>query len=228
MIIAHRGLHNNMDVPENSILAYKLAVKKGYGVEFDVRVSKDNKLVIIHDGNLKRMAGTDKSVKNLTLDEMKRLHLLKTGEKIPTLNEVLKLVNGKVLLDIEIKSTRKIKLVCDLVLNGLKDYKGEILLKSFNPFIVRELKKKCDYKVGILMASLGNDNPLDAINKAIMFRFFEFDFIAVNKRALSGKYYKKYASKYPIYVWTFRGLAEAEKFVKQYPKIIPICDGLDE
>ena len=55
MIIAHRGVHNNVDIPENSILSYKIALDKNYGIEFDVHISKDDKLVVFHDDNLKRM-----------------------------------------------------------------------------------------------------------------------------------------------------------------------------
>ncbi len=49
MIIAHRGIHNNKDVPENSILSYKLAMDKNYGIELDIHISKDNQLVVLHD-----------------------------------------------------------------------------------------------------------------------------------------------------------------------------------
>lgn len=226
MIIAHRGIHNNKDVPENSILSYKLAMDKNYGIELDIHISKDNQLVVLHDDNLKRMTNTDKLIENLTLDEIKHLHLLKTSERIPTFSEVLNLVNGKVLLDIEIKNTKKIKPVCDLILKELKKYKGEILLKSFNPLIVKELKRKCHYKVGILITKKSNNVLLDFFVKTKLIYLFKFDFIAINKQMLNKKYYNEYSKKYPIYVWTFKDLEEANKHIKRYQKIIPICNGL--
>ena len=219
MIIAHRGAHNNKDVPENSLLAFKQAIDRGYGIELDVRLTKDDKLVILHDSNLERMANIDAKIKDLTLDEIKKLRLLKTNKTIPTLREVLELVNGKTLLDIEIKGTIKVKKICDLVLKELKNYEGEIVLKSFSPLIVRMLKKKCNYKVGILITK--NFIGRTSIHTA------RTDFIAIDKRILTPKYYNKFINKCPIYVWTFDDLKEVEKYIKKYPKIIPICNGLD-
>ena len=141
MIIAHRGVNNNKDVPENSMKAFKKAIDKNYGIEFDIEITKDNVLVIHHDDNLVRMTGINKKVEDMDFEEIKKLKLLKTKEHIPTFKELLELVDGKVYLDIEIKSTKKVKLVCDLVLKELENYNGELSLKSFDPAIVRRLKK---------------------------------------------------------------------------------------
>ena len=67
MIIAHRGVHDNKEIPENSMKAFKLALDKKYNIEFDIHVTKDEKLVIFHDDNLARMTGVDKNIEDLTL-----------------------------------------------------------------------------------------------------------------------------------------------------------------
>lgn len=225
-IIAHRGIHNK-EIPENSLLACRLALGQNYAIEFDVHLSRDNKLVVIHDNNLKRMTGKKGSVRKLTLEEIKKHNLLKTNEKIPTLGEILDLVDGKVLLDIEIKNTFKVKKICNLVLNELEKYKGEFLLKSFNPLIVKKLKKMSNLKVGILMTKNSPNWLYNLIVKTKLFYLFRFDFIAIDKKMLSTNYYNKYVDKFPIYVWTFDSIEEANEYIKQYPKINPICNGLD-
>ena len=55
---AHRGLHNReKGVPENSLAAFRRAAEAGYGAELDVHLTRDGRLVVIHDGDLERMCG---------------------------------------------------------------------------------------------------------------------------------------------------------------------------
>ena len=97
--IAHRGLWN-IKYPENSMGAFERARAMGIPIELDVHILKDNTIVVIHDDNTYRM--TDKKIilKNAVYDDIKNLKLNGTKYKIPTLEEVLSLVNGKVLIDI--------------------------------------------------------------------------------------------------------------------------------
>lgn len=228
MIIAHRGIHNNNDIPENSMLAFKKAVAKEYAIEFDIEITKDSKLVIHHDDNLIRMTGINKNTEDMMLDEIKKLRLLDTNETIPTLTEVLDLVNGKVFLDIEIKSTRRVNEVVDLILKELENYNGEVQLKSFDPFIVRRLKKVTNkYKVGLLVMKKSSNKGLNLLVRTGLIYKVPFDFLAIDKKMLNNKYYNKYIDKYPLYVWTFNGLIEANNYLKKYPKIICICNDLD-
>ena len=60
---AHRGLHDNIsDAPENSLAAFQKAVDAGYGIELDVQMTADGKVVVVHDFNLKRISGVDKEI----------------------------------------------------------------------------------------------------------------------------------------------------------------------
>ena len=228
MIIAHRGVHNNRDIPENSIASFEKALEKNYAIEFDIEITKDSKLVIHHDDNLVRMTGVNAKVEEMTFDDVRELKLLNTEEQIPTFKEVLELVNGKVLLDIEIKSTKRVDEVVSLVLKELENYKGELLLKSFNPFIVRALKKKTNkYKVGLLIMRNSPNKGLNFLVKTGLIYKTPFDFLAVHKKMLTKKYYDRYIIKCPMYAWTFNGLIDAEEYLKEYPKIICICNDLD-
>ena len=74
---AHRGLHGN-EIPENSLKAFKAAKDNNYGMELDVQLSKDGKVMVFHDSNLLRMTGFDSKLNQLTLEELKRLTLNNT------------------------------------------------------------------------------------------------------------------------------------------------------
>lgn len=138
---AHRGLHGN-GVPENSLLAFDLACKAGYGIELDVHVTSDGQLVVFHDDTLKRMCGIDEKTESKTLDELAALTLADTDEHIPSFKEVLELVNGRAPLIVEIKGSKiGNNLVCELVAEMLDEYKGIYCIEAFNPFYVAWWKK---------------------------------------------------------------------------------------
>ena len=124
--IAHRGVFDNKTIPENSLSAFKKAMSLHLAIELDVQLTKDQVVVVFHDENLKRMTGFDKDLIDMTYQEVQEHTLLHTKEKVPTLREVLQLVQEKVLLDIEVKDTKNISRICDLVMKELK----ELILKK--------------------------------------------------------------------------------------------------
>jgi hypothetical protein len=70
--IAHRGLHGGAEnVPENSLQAFEIAAEKGYPIETDIHVTKDGRVAVFHDDDLKRMCGDERKPEELTLDELK-------------------------------------------------------------------------------------------------------------------------------------------------------------
>lgn len=139
---AHRGLFDNESyAPENSIPAFKKAVAAGYGIEFDVQLSKDNKLVVFHDADLKRMCGVDGNVWNYSLEELKKMKLAGSNETIPTFEEVLDVVNGQVPLIIEFKLDRAQTKVCELADKQLTKYKGPYCIESFHPLALMWYRK---------------------------------------------------------------------------------------
>ena len=153
-IYAHRGLFDNKKIVENTISSFKKALLDNLNIEIDIRVTKDNKIIVFHDDNIRRLTGIDRLVKDMTYDELSKVKLLDTTDKIPLLEEVLKLVSGRVTLLIEIKdsfSNSSIKELNKLLL----DYNGEVLLQCFNPIILRkmDLTSLKRYKIGILLTS---------------------------------------------------------------------------
>ncbi len=156
--LAHRGIHDNKTVPENSLPSFRAAVDAGVGIELDVQFTRDRQLVVFHDDNLLRMCGVDRKVIELTYEEISALRLLDTDEKIPLLTEVLEAVDGKVPLIVEMKNELHVVWEMPRALYGvMKDYKGEYAIESFNPMFVRKYKK-FDKNVarGILAQSFWN------------------------------------------------------------------------
>ena len=138
---AHRGLHGN-GVPENSLWAFRRALDRGYGIEFDVHLLKDGELAVIHDHSLKRTAFKDVNIEDLTLEELNNYRLEGTSEKIPILKEVLELYDGKLPIIIELKSTSdNADKLCLNTACLLKNYNGKYCVESFDPRCVRWFKK---------------------------------------------------------------------------------------
>ena len=141
--IAHRGLHDNKTIPENSLAAFRNAVEHGYGVELDVYLTDDGTLIVHHDPSLKRTCGVRIHPEKIDSSHLENYRLMNTDETIPRLKDVLELVGGKIGLVIEIKTTRKVDAVCAAVRDMLKDYKGEYWIESFDPRIVRWWHEHC-------------------------------------------------------------------------------------
>ncbi|MDU5080066.1 glycerophosphodiester phosphodiesterase family protein [uncultured Tissierella sp.] len=139
---AHRGFHKEKFIaPENSMAAFQLAINHGFGIEFDIQLSKDRVPVVFHDFNLKRVCGIDKNVNELTFQELRGLTLFDSKEKIPHLKEVIDLVNGQVPLIVEIKSRFNYLSICSIVASYLDNYSGGYCVESFNPLAVLWYKK---------------------------------------------------------------------------------------
>lgn len=137
---AHRGLHS-AGIPENSLPAFAMAINNGYGIEFDVQLSADGEVIVFHDDTLSRMCGKNARVRELTLAQIRSLHLLGTPYTVPTLSEVLELVDGRVPLLIEIKRERAAEQLCQSVAKMLDTYPGSFAIQSFDPFVLAYFKR---------------------------------------------------------------------------------------
>jgi glycerophosphoryl diester phosphodiesterase len=139
---AHRGFHSkDKSIPENSLAAFLLAVSEGYGIELDIQLSADEKVVVFHDDTLLRVCGVDKAVKDCTYKELKTYRLHGTEEFIPLLSDVLSLVAGRVPLIVELKTSNRNALLCAKAAELLDGYEGNYAIESFNPAIVRWFRK---------------------------------------------------------------------------------------
>ena len=218
--IAHRGLWDE-NIIENSLSAYQNAVDNGYPIEIDIYSSCDGELFSFHDQNLKRMTGENARIFDKTAKQLKALSLNKSKEKIPTFDEVLSLVNGKVPLLIELKDQPDGEFV-DKVVARLKKYKGEFAIQSFNPLYIKRVKKLAPaFLRGILGTSTHSKGQpffkrLIVKNMCLNF-LIKPDFISYSFEDLPLKKCK--VKNLPVITWTITNQTEYQK-VKPFAKNI--------
>ncbi len=214
-LIAHRGLHNGCDVPENSLSAFSSALAFGYPIELDVRLTKDGCPVVFHDGELFRLCGESGSVEALSLGRLLKMRLLNTDNKIPTLREALDLINGSVPVLIEIKASHKnCKAICEACDRILSDYDGVYLVQSFYPpVLVWYRKNRPSVLRGQLSASFKGEGALKRAAGFLLFGFIARpDFIsyaAVDEGCFSLRLQRLMGT--PLLGWTFRSKSELSK-----------------
>ncbi len=230
---AHRGLYDTtMGIPENSISAFKRAVESGFGIELDVQLSADNVIMVFHDATLLRMCGLDKKLSDLTAAELCEISLQETNCKIPTFDEVLEAVAGKIPLLIELKGADSNTKLCDYVCKRLDSYKGAFCIESFNPLFIRKIKKlRPDFIRGQLVTNLvregwdGKKYLAFAMSNLLLNVLSRPDFIAFNRK------YKRDFSvlvltvllRTPSFVWTIKKIDEHSYFGSK--KISTIFEG---
>lgn len=144
MKYAHRGLFNNQgNAPENSMEAFRAAIDEGYGIELDVRLTKDGEVVVFHDGSLDRMCGLSASVSSMTLAELRMQRLLESDETIPLFGEFLSMVGGRVPLLVEFKTSlpgsdwNAAAALCSAAMALLDEYSGAFVIESFDYNILK-------------------------------------------------------------------------------------------
>ena len=140
MNIIHRGIANKK-LKENCFKSFKESFNKKYGIETDIHFTKDNKIICFHDFTLNRLFKINKSIKNLTYDEIKSN--TKSKISVPLLKDVLKLSKKRYLVFIEIKPILNLRNI-KILLNEIKNYKNCIIIsfKHINLFKIRKINKK--------------------------------------------------------------------------------------
>lgn len=223
---AHRGFHGD-GVPENSMEAFRLACEAGYGIELDVQTTRDGVVVVFHDYHLSHMTGKDALLSELTLSELKALRLAGTDETIPTLEEVLTLVDGRVPLLVELKGEDTNTALCAPAAAILGAYRGPYCVESFNPLMVREMGKLLpNVWRGLLYTNVfrgKNEHPF--VNFLLVCMAVNFlckpDFIAFNKldRRSVAVWLATRLYSAPRFVWTVKTPEEAREAAErgEYP-----------
>ncbi len=208
---AHRGLHSDT-VPENSLEAFELACRAGYGIELDVQLSRDGKVMVFHDYTLVRMTGVDKKLCELDASELCGLSLKGTGQSIPTFSEVLELIDGRVPILVELKGENFDTSLCPKVAELLSEYKGSYCIESFNPLLVKQMRNLFpDVFCGLLYTNaIKEKKKASVINIAVTLMALNFlckpNFIAFDEKYRSSFFVKVTTRFYktPKFVWTVK------------------------
>jgi len=162
LIIAHRG--DSGSNPENTEISFKRAVEKeADGVELDVHLTSDNKLVVIHDETINRTTKNKGEVKNLSLKEITKLDAGSyysddfSEEKVPSLKSVLEIVSDMKIINIELKNNKNNYEGLEEEVIRLTKNMGlfsKILFSSFNHYSIKKIKKlDSKAKAGVLYKS---------------------------------------------------------------------------
>lgn len=229
LMFAHRGLWFGEEIPENSIAAFQRAVNRGFAIELDVQLTKDNEAVIFHDNSLRRMCGTDGRIRDLTREQLRALRLNGSAEAIPSLSEVLTLVSGRVPLLIELKSHHTDTKICSVVTDLLQNYSGKYCIESFSPFVLHWYKKnRPDVVRGQLSCRFDPvedpPRPLLFLSEHLMFNWYgRPDFIAYEydrgSRLLVLKFLRKCFGT-PAFAWTIHSESALMKSRKYFDSVI--------
>ena len=193
--------------------AFRAAVAHGYGRELDIHITRDGKVVVFQDDTLERMCGGHGKVEDYTLEELRKLHLLNTTERIPELQDVLEYVDGRVPLLVELKIPGRDLRVCEASYDILKTYHGKNLVQSFNTLGLLWYHK---YAPAILRGQLSSNLTADPLNDPYILRFLvkylmlnvigRPDFISYKLKDLPNcsVLICRWQWRIPVAVWTLR------------------------
>jgi len=218
-VIAHRGCSGA--TPENTLVAFKSAMEAGSDmIELDVHISKDGEVIVIHDDSLNRTTNGKGRVADHTLEQLKQMdaggwfgaHF--TGERIPTLKEVLELARGRTLVNIEIKSG-------DLGRYGVKDLaeralqeveragmEQQVLFGSFDPQALQRIQEKNPRVPTALISSKKWDFPQEITQGQ------PFAILSCRKSVLTQDNISRAKQKgLKVFVWTLDTEEEMEQFL---------------
>ncbi len=214
LIIAHRGASNL--APENTLKAFKKAIELNADyIEFDVHQSKDGEIVIVHDGNTFRTTGHLGLIKNMTLEEIKKLDC-RDSEKIPTLHELIKLAKGKIGLNCEIKAKGIAQKIIEILRDA--DLFESTIISSFNQKELLEFKKlEPQLKIASLNPTrtgwiLNWFSRKNLIKNAVKNQFFAINplYLIVNKKFIDKAHEKNLA----VFPWTVDSFTTIENLIK--------------
>ena len=216
---AHRGLHHGTAFPENSLIAFAAALELGAGIECDLRLTADNRIVVFHDADAWRLCASPMRIGEATLRDLGRLRV---GEHpIPTLESLLQMVAGRVPLLLEIKVDKDVWQWAPALRETLTGYSGPFGVMSFDPRIARLMKTNMPEVRGGLIVRAG----LASVRRWAAMRLADPDFLAVDRATLGAPWIARARRRMPVYCWTVRSADQRRQAEVQADALIWEGDG---
>lgn len=188
-LIAHRGVYDNKRIYENTISAFTRALKYNFIIELDVRMLADGTLIAFHDEDTKRLLHMEDKIENMTYDELSYMAKF----QIPTLQNVLELVNGILPIIIELKTLSKKKIFETKVAEVLDTYKGKFAIQSFNIKTLKWFyKNRKDYCIGYIVGKRNYKKD---------YFFKKYDFMSIRVDLYSDKRIRKMREDKMVIGW---------------------------
>ncbi|MDD4840155.1 MAG: glycerophosphodiester phosphodiesterase family protein [Clostridia bacterium] len=223
--IAHRGACFG-NIPENSMTAFREAIERGLVIELDIQCLRDGTIVVFHDFDTLRMTGRAGMLKYRNLESAKKLRLKGDGdERMPTLREVLDLVDGKVGLMIELKVIYSFKKLCDGLLKELEGYKGKVAIHGFSQRAIAYIAAHSDYPRGVV----GMDYRKVALigiyghwlNRVAYFDRIDPDFLNYNLAHIPSPTTKRFKELgIPVMSWTIKNKKQFDNALTKSDNIV--------
>jgi glycerophosphoryl diester phosphodiesterase len=208
IIFAHRGA--SLHAPENTLAAFELAIEQGAdGIELDAKLTADGHVVVIHDATVDRTTDGHGRVKDLTLEELRKLDAGSffsekfKGERIPTLEEVFEKVGKRTFINVELTNYNSprdhlVESVCMLVKKF--SLQKRILFSSFLP---SNLSRARGYLPDVPTGLLALSGILGLWSRSFGFAFGKYQALHPNiKNATQQQIYFVHRLKRRVHVWT--------------------------
>jgi len=203
---AHRGLHGR-GVPENSLAAFRAAIDAGAGIECDVRLSSDGKVVIFHDHDLRRLCASALAVEATTAGALTKQRLFDTDQQIPLLSDLLSLNAGRVPILIELKCrNRNADQLARAVVDKLSDYSGPVGVMGFEPAVGKWLARHApEVRRGLVIS-----RNASSFDRWRCLRGSSAQFLAVDGGVIERPWVARERAARWVYSWTIRSPADRE------------------
>ena len=223
---AHRGYHDCNGIfkegkgPENSRRSIIHAIQNGLGVEIDIRFTKDYVPVVIHDDYLKRLCGVDKYLSNTVYRESSLLKL-NNNENLPTLEEILGIIDGHTPVLIEFKKLNKTQDLINIkkeLYSLLSSYSGPLALMSFDMKLIAHFSKILPkINRGIILEKFDNyrktfSSSVERIVTEFQMQKNGISFVSLKYTNLTKDFYVFNKGKNrKVLTWTIKSELDAEK-----------------
>ena len=207
--IAHRGLHNaELGIFENTLSAAGEAIRHHYSIEVDLQPTADFVPMVFHDYDLERMTGDPREIRQTVHEELKSIRIHDSEDGIPSLQDLLALVNGKVGLVLELKGkVGEGTAFVSSVVDALKDYGGPVAVMSFHHHIIEGFRDLGPNLTLGLTAQGGDKNY--GVNKMIAEKT-DVDFVSYELENLDNKFLSEFRkSGKPVISWTVKSQDDA-------------------
>lgn len=238
--IAHRGFHDAARGRiENTLSAVTAALAHRFSIEVDLQLTGDEQVIVFHDDTLDRLCEASGHVNRLSLAALRATRFRDSNQQIPTLDEVLEEVSGRVPLFLELKSSwnfdRRLE---KAVAKMLANYAGPVAVMSFDPFAVREMRRLAPHLPSGLVAGSFVSTEEHPIPSYYLFAFRHLlaasfalpHFIAYDVTALpaTAPLMIRHLFGLPLLTWTVHTEAERQIARRWADQIIFECFDPDE
>jgi len=210
-IIAHRGIYNNITIYENTIESIMYAIKNNLSVSIEVRLTQDKELIVFNDEEMKRLIKLKDKINSITKEELDYI----SPYHIPTLKEVINMINNKVPIIINVKEDNKI--IRNEIIKLINNYKGNIAIQSSILEATKYYKKK-----NLITGLIIDEN----LNEVYLDKDIDVDFLTIKYNLIDKVKSNILKKKYYLIGHTLETREDVEFYIKMFNNLI--IDNIEE